>query len=364
MQHGTLSKWAGTPLFGLILMWGCSSGLPTEPDAANVIVPTGKGIGSEVFLPTPSHLCSDYTPETIATFEDGELEAVVRAELGINSQVDLTCELAAAITALDAESCPCDGRQVSSLVGIQNLTSLRALNLNGNPVSDLSPLSGLTSLQDFRLGRYGSPTLSPVTDINALNGLTSLIWLELSGNTISDVGGLSEHTELRYLDLGRNEISEISALSGLTLLTHLDLSGNTITDIGALSGMTRLGWLELHDNNIADISALSLMSLTTLLIHANEIVDISALSGQTFLTRLMLSFNQITDVTALQGLTSLAALALAANSDLTNIQPLLDNTGIGVGDEVRLEWTAVDCGQVEKLRQKGVILPSPFSRCL
>ena len=62
----------------------------------------------------------------------------------------------------------------------------------------------------------------------------------------------------------------------------------------------------------------------------------------------------------LRGLTSLTALGLARNS-ISDIQPLLDNTGLGAGDSVYLLPSPnVSCTDVAALRVKGV---SVFSLC-
>ncbi len=117
------------------------------------------------------------------------------------------------------------------------------------------------------------------------------------------------------LRLGLNSISDISALSGLTSLTSLDLGFNSISDIGPLSGLTSLTSLELSLTSISDISALS-------------------------------------------GLTSLTDLDLGKNPNLTDIQPLLDNTGLGAGDRVILWSTSVSCTDVAALQAKGVTVTS------
>ena len=127
---------------------------------------------------------------------------------------------------------------------------------------------------------------------------------------------------------------------GLTSLTDLSLGNNSISGISALSGLT---------------------SLTDLALNGNSISDISALSGLTSLTRLNLFDNSITDIGALSGLTSLATLNLAGNADLTDIQPLLDNTGLGAGDSVGLRTTSVSCTDVTALRAKGVTVASACS---
>ena len=208
----------------------------------------------------PSALCSDQPDAAIATFEDANLEARVRAALSVSPQQDLTCGLVSGLTRLEAERA-----RIASLVGIQNLTSLTILDLEENSISDITALSGLTSLQG--------------------------------------------------LDLEENSITDISPLSGLTSLRFLDAQDNSITDISALSGLTSLTYLDLHSNSITDISALS-------------------------------------------GLTSLEFVWLNDNPNLTDIQPLLDNTGLGAGDRVFLRSTSVSCTDVAALQAKGVTVDS------
>ncbi len=72
----------------------------------------------------------------------------------------------------------------------------------------------------------------------------------------------------------------------------------------------------------------------------------------------MLDYNSISDIGPLGGLTSLTGLYLSNNPNLTNIQPLLDNTGLGAGDTVNLESTSVSCTDVAALQAKGVAVRS------
>ena len=101
-----------------------------------------------------------------------------------------------------------------------------------------------------------------------------------------------------------------------------------------------------------------LASLEDLHLDNNLITDISALSALTSLIDLDLGINAISDISALSGLTSLEFLVLDSNTGLSNIQPLLDNTGLGVGDEVDLTNTNVSCADVNALRAKGVLVLS------
>jgi len=243
----------------------------------SLLLPLGCG-GTE----TPS--CSDQPDDVVATFEDATLEAAIRAVLSVSAQGDLTCGLVSGLTNLET---PPLG--IRSLVGIENLMSLTALELEGNSISDVGPLTGLTSLKR----------------------------LHLTFNAIRDLGPLSGLTGLTDLDVGSNLISDIGALSGLTGLMGLVLASNSISDIGALSGLTSLTSLDLASNSISDVSALS-------------------------------------------GLTSLTNLFLEDNPNLTDIQPLLGNAGLGVGDRVALRSTSVSCADVALLEGNGVLV---FSDC-
>ncbi len=170
---------------------------------------------------------------------------------------------------------------------------------------------------------------------------------------------------LTLLDASYGGIMSLAGIQNLTGLTILELNENNwISDISALSGLTSLTqlWLNndlLGSNLISDISALSgLTSLERLHLGGNSITDISALSGLTSLTDLRLMRNSISGISALRGLTSLTRLYLHTNPDLTDIQPLLDNTGLGAGDTVVLTNTNVSCTDLAALEAKGVTVGS------
>ena len=394
----------------LLLPMGCAVDDPTDPGGGgdDLTDPAGR------LVLQPSDLCSDNPDTAIATFADANLEAVIRAALAVDAQQDLTCSLISELGGLDARFAG-----IESLVGIQNLTSLTGfllsepsiidlsplsgltgltflalgdvindisplsgltnlmvLFLNRNTIGDVSPLSGLTSLTELHLGFNSITDISALsgltslttlylqgnlalTDIGAVSGLTSLEYLDLRDSSITDISALSGLTSLPNLNLELNSISDISALSGLTSLTTLQLAGNSITDISALSGLTSLLGLLAANNSISDISALSgLTSLGTLRLGGNSITDISELSGLTSLRELLLDNNSITVISALSGLRRLRDIGLSNNSGLSNIQPLLDNIGLGAGDEVLLTSTNVNCADVAALEAKGVTVTS------
>lgn len=178
--------------------------------------------------------------------------------------------------------------------------------------------------------------------------MASLTRLEAPNSEISDLTGLEHATGLTILNLGReyvigegyfnsNEISDLSPLSGLTDLTELDLGDNRISDVSALSGLTNLTKLEMDSNRISDVSALS---------------------GLTNLTELGLGYNRISDVSALSGLTNLTKLYLSGNHRISDISPLVANTGLGSGDSVYVRYNPLSATSLNEhipaLQARGV----------
>ena len=145
----------------------------------------------------------------------------------------------------------------------------------------------LPTFEDAKLERAIRRELLISAQVDLTCGLLGTVtFLGAQSKRIVSLVGIQNLVDLEELDLDQNSISDISALSGLTSLRILSLGGNLISDISALSGLTSLTHLSLHGHSIKDISALS-------------------------------------------GLTSLTTIGLQFNVNLTDIQPLLDNTGLG-----------------------------------
>jgi internalin A len=140
-------------------------------------------------------------------------------------------------------------------------------------------------------------------------------------------------------------------------LTQLSLTRNSISDIGPLAGLNNLDTLGLGENLIADISPLAaLSSLDLLNLHANSLTSVGTLSAS--ITTLTLWDNGLTDISGLEPLVALTAVSIENNPNLSDIQPLLDNLGLGAGDRVWLSATGVSCGDVSALEAKGVMVMS------
>jgi len=76
-----------------------------------------------------------------------------------------------------------------------------------------------------------------IKEIKGLDTLTNLEELSLEGNSISEIKGLEKLKKLRLLDLSRNKIKEIKGLENLKKLQTLILTNNNITPIEGLEGL-------------------------------------------------------------------------------------------------------------------------------
>jgi len=185
-----------------------------------------------------------------------------------------------------------------------------------DPFCSSQPASAIVTFEDANLQVEIRAALGIGAQEDLTCGLVSgLTTLEAPLAGIMILAGIENLATLTTLNLDGNSLFDISDLSGLTNLTALSLRNNSITNLGPLSGLTSLATLDLYNNLIIDISAL-------------------------------------------RELTSLTLLNLGFNSILGDIQPLLDNTGLGASDTVDLTGTSVSCADVNALGAKGVAVTS------
>lgn len=146
----------------------------------------------------------------------------------------------------------------------------------------------------------------------------------------------------------------------------LGVGGQGDLTCGQVAGLTSL---QASGRGIVSLVGIqNLTGLEDLGLSINEITDPSPLSGLTRLELLAIDVNLITDISALSGLINLFTLRLDENTNLSDIQPLLDNTGLPPGEvdgrrgdtTVFLVLTKVSCEDVLALRAKGLLVVSNF----
>jgi len=297
-------------------------------------------------------------------------QAILRSELGGLRSLEANNQAIANLTGLEyatgLTTLTISTNNISDISALSDMSALETLNLNRNNITDLTRLSGLTALRMLRLNSNGISDIAPLA---ANRGLGSGDTIDLRGNadTLSAVA-YSTHipalqgrgvtvqldpappvsipdTNLRTaLERALNKNAGDAILrSDLAGLTALRANNRGISDLTGLENATGLTTLTMGRNRISDISALSALTNLQILnlnlnnLSASELQDpLMPLSGLTNLTTLKLHSNGIVDISSLSDLTNLQSLKLQ-NNRISDIQPLVDNVGLGNGDSVQLK---------------------------
>lgn len=282
---------------------------------------------------------NEESSEEIITFEDKNLEKVIREEIN-KPTGDIYKSDAEKITKLDA-----NGRNIKSVAGLEYLKNLTTLFLYENQISNIEPLRELTNLTHLDI------EANRISYIEPLSGLTNLKILYIDLNSIDDFTPIKHYIKnleafgydainrsllkeeesdpiilnpihdiliakygptFSVSDINLDTITEITGnhvssdrtnLEGLQLfknLTYLSLSGYGIQDLNLLKGLTNLTYIDLSYNSITSIEPLKdLPNLKYLNLNANYISDIELLKDFKSLPEIHLDYNPISDVSSL-----------------------------------------------------------------
>ena len=249
------------------------------------------------------------SPIDTVVFPDGNLEVLVRLELGAAEDEMVTPELMAQLTRVSISRYH---GIIRSLGGLEHATNLKALIFTNAHTArrDLTPLAGLADLHrvDLEGRNVALETLlslssltrlriahdANLTDMTIVSQLTNLQKLALSFNkNLRDLTGLENMENLRHLTIlgsysasdyevenltAANALSDISSLSALESLEYLSLDYNGISDLSPLSELANLERLYVRHNNVSDVSPLvGLTGLTTLVLFGNPVANADVL---------------------------------------------------------------------------------------
>ena len=143
---------------------------------------------------------------------------------------------------------------VKDLSPVSGLTSLTELNLYGNfDCPDLQFLSGLTKLRTLQITPYNGEGAATLSSLKGLENLTELRELYVNGSgNLTDVEPLANLTRLTTLSLPYRDYSineppalDLSGLSGLTGLQDLRVNSSVVS-LEPLRGLTDLRSLQIN----------------------------------------------------------------------------------------------------------------------
>ena len=94
-----------------------------------------------------------------------------------------------------------------------------------------------------------------ITDLGGIEQLTQLETLDLAHNAIRDLSPLAELRQLRFLDLDNNQIEEVSPLRSLERLQVLFLAHNAVQNLAAILELDSLHSVDLLGNPLSGAAA-------------------------------------------------------------------------------------------------------------
>lgn len=260
---------------------------------------------------------------------------------------------------------------IHDLAGIDKLTGVLALNLNGNSgITDLKPLASLARLRVLDLESSDLTDASPLASLTGLQGLnltaaklhnldfvqmmTALEWVSLRANPNTSLAPVWSRTQLKSLAIQVDASSDLSGLARLTSLASLDLytdashlpsmllpsttTSLSLWSTGPLASVANLPvapqltdlwiWMAHGLRNLHGVEGLT--GLTTLTVQDSPISDLAALKGLTGLRKLEVYGGAVSDLTPIAGLTSLKTLGISTNhiSDLNPLRRLAALTSL------------------------------------
>ncbi len=311
------------------------------------------------------------------SFQDENLEAIVREELGAEQDEDIYREDMEEIISLVAED-----QSIKDITGLGAAGSLEELYLGGNKINCISPLTGLEHLNELDLSNNNIYKPEPLTTLDGLQELdVENNFIDTSSgskdmeviNELKDNGVEVKHESqkdlskrvlkipdenlesalLSSLGKGQDEGVTVGDMEGLTCfeavdknikditklryaknLEYLNLKRNQIRDLEPVSKLDHLEELNLEHNNVNnnDIEPIhGLEQLRKLDLRSNNIGYFIVLKDLDNLEELYLGFNNIKYIKSLSNLSNLKHLNLRYNR-VSNISPLSDLDRLEVVD--------------------------------
>lgn len=198
---------------------------------------------------------------------------------------------------------------LSTLSGLETLSSIRSLDLSVNSISDLTPLMGCTKLETLHLQH------NAVASFSVLSHLGELRYLDLSHNSLSDLTPVSSCVKLEHLNVSTNLLTKLSGIGKLTSLQALDASSNDLTTLSGIGTCTALTNVNLSNNVLDNMDEMvTLVNAVNIDVSYNDILSIPDFPDEAKLATFNGCHNFFEDVSGLGNLMSLNYVYLDYNN--------------------------------------------------
>ncbi len=287
-------------------------------DLRRFTVPAGvKDLTDLKFLPFLSELYVDGATAPLTPIESlSELTVLSIQNCTVSNKLLESISGLSGLTKLTLRNC-----SLTTLKGVEKLTSLTYLDVGHNAIGNLTPLAGLTGLKTL----YLDENAVDGQDLSSLSGLKALTYLNISSNSVNSLAHIAGLSKLTHLYAGTNLLTDVYALASLSNLTHLDISANKISAVSMLSQCKKLIELNISNNEISDILTFSsLTKLEVLNFSHNKVVTLPKWPLNCELHTIDGSYNDLYSIKSLAGLENLNYILMDYNSDVSSVNVLYD----------------------------------------
>ncbi len=181
--------------------------------------------------------CSFYTNAQIITFDDAALEAALLNAYPGNSNAPVDADADGSITVAEAQAITMlnvSGKNIFSLVGLEQFTNLERFFCDNNHVTDIDLLQNLNRLT------HVSFINNNLLNVDVIEHLPELIYLECQGNYDISSIDVSQLHFLEYLDCSSIDfLSEIN-ITNNPYLNYLNVNNTPITHLFIKNGNEQL----------------------------------------------------------------------------------------------------------------------------
>ena len=233
--------------------------------------------------------------------------------------------------------------RLDDLTGLETLESAGRLSVSSNP--GLRSLAGLDSLQkvDGNFSVTSNPDLVNLAGMPAVEAAVILV-----SGTIHHLEALANTSAAGYVITSDGSLTSLDGLPVRSQMDLVNVGGGSFDSLGPLANLEEVGFLSIGDTTeLQSLDGLQNLKLIhgedegngTLYLAANEkLTDITALSNVTIVkTTIEIKNNPLlTSLAGLENVASTEYLAIRANSELRDLDPLLNGALESVGQWMRI----------------------------
>jgi len=212
------------------------------------------------------------------TIPDDVLRTCVNSRLSLDASVQPTLVQLATIT---TGAFSCANKGVKDLTGLNLITGLTSLTLNGNSIADLSPISALPNVTTANLAQ------NEFTSLAGLGSMAKLGTLQVQQNSTSTkaklqtLAGINNLPVLTAITANYTAIRSLAPLAGNSSLKNLTATNSQVSDVTPLTSVGgQLANVDLSNNQISDLSPLASRSFTKLTATGQAITAPAATATQ------------------------------------------------------------------------------------